>query len=68
MGLIRSAITSVTGTLADQWKEYFVCESIPGDYLEVKGEHKGSKNLFGGNHGNENVITNGSGLVVADGQ
>ena len=68
MGLIRSAITSVTGVLSDQWKEYFVCESIPADYLIVRGEHKGSNSLFGGNHGNPDVITNGSGIVVADGQ
>ena len=29
MGLIQNIIGSVTGNLADQYKEYFSCESLP---------------------------------------
>ena len=68
MGLITTAINSVNSSLADQWKEYFVCPAIDNDLLMVKGEHKGKDSLFSGNNASDNVITNGSGIVVADGQ
>lgn len=64
MGLIRAAIESVTGVLADQWKEYIYCDALPSDVLMKKG-HKRTK---GGNRGEDNIITNGSGIAVADGQ
>ena len=35
MGLIRAAISAVGGTMADQWKEFFICESLDG---ELAGE------------------------------
>ena len=28
MGLIKAALNSVTGTMADQWKEFFLCEAM----------------------------------------
>ncbi len=67
MGLIQAAVSSVSGVLADQWKDYFYCESLPTDVLVVKGRKKvtkGSSNKSGG----ENIITNGSVIAVADGQ
>lgn len=64
MGLIRAAVESVTGVLADQWKEYIYCDAMPSDVLVQKG-HKRTK---GGNKGDDNIITNGSGIAVADGQ
>ncbi len=63
MGLIKAAVGAVSGTLSDTWKEYFVCESLPSEVLMVKGYKKGAS-IFGSN----DVITNGSGIVVADGQ
>lgn len=63
MGLILTAINSLTGTLNDNWKDYFVCDSLDSNTLIVKGTKKG-KGLFG----DPDVITNGSGIVVADGQ
>ena len=29
MGLIKAITGALGGTLADQWKEFFYCESIP---------------------------------------
>ncbi len=67
MGLIKAALGAAGGTLADQWKEFFYCESLPKEVLMVKGEKvvgKRSSNV----KGNDNIISNGSGIAVADGQ
>ncbi len=64
MGLIAAALGAASSTLKDQWLEYFYCESLPSDVLMVKG-HKRTK---GNNKGDDNIITNGSIVAVADGQ
>lgn len=67
MGLIKAAINAVGGTLADQWKEFFYCEAMPSDVLVRKGQKKaGSRSS--NTKGSDNVITQGSGIAVADGQ
>ncbi len=66
MGLIHAALGSATGVLADQWKEYFYCESLPNNILAVKGRKRSS--LRGSNNGVDNIITSGSVIAVADGQ
>lgn len=63
MGLIKAVVSSVSGTLSDTWKDYFVCDALPNNVLMVKGVKKGSGLFDKGD-----VITNGSGIVVADGQ
>ena len=67
MGLIKAAIGSLGGVLADQWKEYFYCEALPVDVLAVKGQQKTSKRSSN-TKGEENIISNGSIIAVADGQ
>lgn len=67
MGLIRAGIGAVGGTLADQWKEFFYCEAIDKDVLVVKGKKKITKRSSN-YKGEENIISNGSGIAVADGQ
>ena len=64
MGLISAALSSAGGVLADQWKEYFYCEAIPVNVLATKGVKK----TTGRNRGNDNIISNGSIIAVADGQ
>lgn len=67
MGLIRAAISAVGGTMADQWKEFFICESLDADVLAVKGQKRiGSRSA--NRKGSDNLITSGSGIAVADGQ
>ena len=34
MGLIRAGIGAMGGTLADQWKEFFYCDSMGKDVLK----------------------------------
>ena len=67
MGLIKAGLGAVSGVLADQWKEYFYCESIPADVLAVKGRKKVSGRTSN-YKGDENIITDGSVIAVADGQ
>lgn len=67
MGLISAALGAAGGTLADQWLEFFYCESLPKDVLVKKGQHRVSKRSSN-YKGNDNIISNGSGIAVADGQ
>ena len=67
MGLIKAGLGALSGTMADQWKEFFYCESIDNDVLAVKGQKRTSKRSSN-NKGSDNIITSGSGIAVADGQ
>lgn len=67
MGLIKAAVGSVGGTFADQWKEFFYCDAIDSDVLMVKGEKRVSKRSSN-RRGNDNIISNGSVIAVANGQ
>ncbi len=67
MGLIKAGTGALGGTLADQWKEFFYCDALPNDVLMKKGEKRtGSRSS--NTKGSDNIITNGSGIAVADGQ
>lgn len=67
MGLIKAGIGALGGTLADQWKEFFYCDSLPNDVLMRKGQ-KRTSGRSSNTKGNDNIISNGSGIAVADGQ
>ena len=67
MGLIKAVIGAVGSSLADSWKEYFVCDSMDDEILAVKGK-KVVSGRSSNTRGSDNIITNGSGVVVADGQ
>ena len=56
MGLIKAAVSAVSSTLKDQWKEAIRCEEMTNDVLMVK------KTTPTG------VITNKSTIIVAPGQ
>lgn len=67
MGLIKALGASVSTTLADQWKEFFYCDAMESDVLVTKG-FKRTSEKSSNTKGSDNVITNGSGIAVADGQ
>ena len=67
MGLIKAALGSAGGVLADQWKEYFYCESLPENVMAVKGQ-KRTSGRSSNTKGSDNIISNGSVIAVADGQ
>ncbi|MBQ8011925.1 MAG: SPFH domain-containing protein [Oscillospiraceae bacterium] len=67
MGLIKAVVGAVGGVMADQWKEFFYCDAIDDDVLMLKGRQRTS-DRSSNTKGSDNVITNGSGIAVADGQ
>ena len=67
MGLIKAGLGALGGVLADQWKEFFYCEALPSDVLVRKGQKRVS-GRSSNTKGSDNIISNGSGIAVADGQ
>lgn len=67
MGLIKAGVGALGGTLADQWKEFFYCDAIDKEVLMVRGQ-KQITGRSSNTKGNDNIISNGSGIAVADGQ
>lgn len=67
MGLLQAGIGALSGVLADQWREYFYCDSMPENVLMTKGvKRTGSRNANA--KGEDNIITNGSIIAVNEGQ
>lgn len=67
MGLLKAGMGAVGGVLADQWKEFFYCEALDSDVLVTKGKKKtGSRSS--NTKGDDNIISDGSVIAVADGQ
>ncbi len=67
MGLIKAALGSAKGILADQWREYFYCDSMASDILVSKGRKRTGKRSSN-TKGSDNIITNGSIIAVNEGQ
>ena len=67
MGLIKAVTGSLGGVLADQWREYFYCDSMDAETLMCKGVKRTGKRSTN-TKGSENIITNGSVIAVNEGQ
>lgn len=68
MGLIRAAKDAISTMLADQWREYFYCDSLSDDVLVVKGQKKFTEGRNSNTKGVDNIISNGSIIAVNEGQ
>ncbi len=70
MGLIRAAVAAAGSVVRDQWREFFACDALPGNVLIQKGTLRTKKRgLFGArNKATEEIITDGSVIVVNEGQ
>lgn len=66
MGLLKAA-GAAAGVVADQWKEYFYCDSMEDGLLVIKGQKRSSAKSSN-KKGEENIITNGSVIAVNEGQ
>ena len=67
MGLIKAIGGAVGGVMADQWKEYFYCDALPNEVLVRKGK-KRTSGRSSNTKGEDNIISKGSVIAVADGQ
>ncbi len=67
MGLIKAALGAAGGVMADQWKEFFYCDSLDKNTLVVKGQKRTSRRSSN-TKGEDNIISNGSKIAVNDGQ
>lgn len=68
MGLIKAAKDAISTMLADQWREYFYCDSLSNEVLVVKGQKKFTEGRNSNTKGVDNIITNGSIVAVNEGQ
>ena len=66
MGLIPVIKDAIKSTWSDQWKEFFYCEAMEKDVLVTKGQKRVTRRSQ--NKGSDNIISDGSGIAVADGQ
>ncbi len=67
MGLLKAGFDAATGVLADEWREYFYCDSIDTEVLAVKGAKRTAKRNSN-TKGSANLISNGSVIAVNEGQ
>ena len=67
MGLIKAALGSAGGVIADQWREYFYCDSMDADVLMTKGT-KRTSSRSSNTKGSDNIISNGAVIAVNEGQ
>lgn len=67
MGLISALASSVSGALSDSWRDYFYCTALNSDTLVSRG-HKREKKKLLSKSSDDNIISNGSIICVADGQ
>lgn len=68
MGLIKAIVGATGGVFADQWREYFYCQSLTTNTLAAKGVKRIREKRSSNTKGEENIISNGSILAVNDGQ
>lgn len=67
MGLIKAFAGALGGVTADQWREYFYCDSLSANTLVAKGQKRVS-GRSSNRKGDENIISNGSVIAVNEGQ
>lgn len=67
MGLLKAGVGALGGVLADQWKEFFYCDSLDADILLAKGEKK-TGGRSSNKKGEDNIISNGSVIAINEGQ
>ncbi len=67
MGLLKAGAGALGSALADQWREYFYCDSLGENVLAVKAQ-KRTSDRSSNTKGSDNIISNGSIIAVNNGQ
>lgn len=65
MGVFRALNKSISSVTRDIWKDYFYCESLNNNVLLARGIRR---NATENNKGDANIISNGSTVIVNEGQ
>ncbi|MDO4740967.1 MAG: SPFH domain-containing protein [Eubacteriales bacterium] len=68
MGLISAGLNAIGGTMASQWREFFYADAMPADVLATKALKRVNGRFGGSKTEDDNVITDGSIIVVNEGQ
>ena len=68
MGIIRAAVNSVTGALADSWLEVIEAAPMANNDVIVPGQAVDQKGRSQNKKGGENLVSNGSIIHVLDNQ
>lgn len=68
MGLIKAVKDAIGGVFADQWREYFYCDSLENEVLVTKGRKRQSNKRSSNYKAEDNIISNGSIIAVNEGQ
>ena len=67
MGILKAGIGSLAGALADAWRDYVYCDALNENELVVKGQKRAGRRSSN-TKGDDNIISNGSIIVVNEGQ
>lgn len=67
MGILKATVSAAHSLKDELWREFFCCESMPDDTILVRGEKRVGK-YSANTRKDDNMLTNGSILSVADGQ
>ena len=68
MGFIKTFSGALSGTLADQWQDFYIPrQDVPATAALFQAVPSGTNNGIGENYkGNDNIITNGSKIIVPE--
>lgn len=66
MGIIDAAFDSFSGTLADQWKDIVTAGKFDERTVVAPGIRKATQDGYGYNHGQANILSNGSIIYVPE--
>ena len=67
MGLLKAVHGAMRSVLDEQWREFFSCDAMGSEWLMIRAEKRIGK-YSTNTRRDDNVLTNGSILSVADGQ
>ncbi len=68
MGLIQAIKGAGSSVFADQWREYFYCDALRSEVLVKRGQKQTNGKRSSNSKSDDNIISNGSIIAVADGQ
>lgn len=66
MGILDAALDSIGGVLSDQWKDVVTAAPFDEHVVVSPGVRKRSQNGYGANYGSDDILSNGSVILVPE--